>query len=373
MNATQMKVRSTLKGTRGESGINMVDLMMWLVVAALLLAAVIQGIGYYQKASNIYVLKNDLNNAAAVAHAQASLGSGTIDDAALDATLASAAKTSGTTLSYGTMSAYAAGELKQPGDSPYGFEQASVVASTNGLVYVMTATNSAYPDTMVYLYLEKTTSTSDGIVIGSPGSEPVTVINTTATPTATASPSPTATATTVSTAADIPFPITPSACQGTSANIGVMMKIDGLGSGTVDPSCNAGPSGAMVTGGFGWLVQDVNACSASVDLAVTASGSGVGTSGPANCASVFASWKSTIDAGGSVSIKVPLFNTTTGTGTSQRFGLIKYATFNVTGWKFDGSSESGSLSYHNTSTFSGPNACVSMCRGVIGKFTSIDG
>lgn len=43
-----------------QSGINMVDLMMWLVIAALLLATAIQSIGYYQKASQMHILQSDL-------------------------------------------------------------------------------------------------------------------------------------------------------------------------------------------------------------------------------------------------------------------------------------------------------------------------
>jgi type II secretory pathway pseudopilin PulG len=45
-----------------ERGINMVDLMMWLVIAALLLAAALQGIGFYQRAAWSYQLKNDASN-----------------------------------------------------------------------------------------------------------------------------------------------------------------------------------------------------------------------------------------------------------------------------------------------------------------------
>jgi Tfp pilus assembly protein PilE len=45
-----------------QAGINMVDLMMWLVIAALLLAAALQGIGFYQRAAWTYQLKNDLSN-----------------------------------------------------------------------------------------------------------------------------------------------------------------------------------------------------------------------------------------------------------------------------------------------------------------------
>jgi hypothetical protein len=41
----------------------MVDLMMWLLIAALLLAAAIQGIGYYQQAAYIYQAKSDVSAA----------------------------------------------------------------------------------------------------------------------------------------------------------------------------------------------------------------------------------------------------------------------------------------------------------------------
>lgn len=46
-----------------QHGINMVDLMMWLVIAALLLAAAIQTIGYYQQATYVYHAKSDLAGA----------------------------------------------------------------------------------------------------------------------------------------------------------------------------------------------------------------------------------------------------------------------------------------------------------------------
>jgi surface protein len=46
-----------------QRGINMVDLMMWLVIAAMLLATALQGIGYYQKAANLYQLKSNTDAA----------------------------------------------------------------------------------------------------------------------------------------------------------------------------------------------------------------------------------------------------------------------------------------------------------------------
>ena len=51
--------RSAFSKPVDQSGINMVDLMMWLVIAALLLAAALQSIGFYQKAAWNYQLQSD--------------------------------------------------------------------------------------------------------------------------------------------------------------------------------------------------------------------------------------------------------------------------------------------------------------------------
>lgn len=56
------RINRPFASLKDQSGINMVDLMMWLVIAALLLAAAIQSIGYYQKAAH-------LNNMKFAAHA----------------------------------------------------------------------------------------------------------------------------------------------------------------------------------------------------------------------------------------------------------------------------------------------------------------
>ena len=68
---------------RGEKqyGINMVDLMMWLVIAALLLAAAIQGIGYYQKAAYLYQMQSDLDGVGTLATGKAAQNKGVIDKA----------------------------------------------------------------------------------------------------------------------------------------------------------------------------------------------------------------------------------------------------------------------------------------------------
>lgn len=62
----------------------MVDLMMWLVIAALLLAAAIQGIGYYQKAAYLYHMKSDLSGAGEVTMAKVADNDGKLTKTAVD-------------------------------------------------------------------------------------------------------------------------------------------------------------------------------------------------------------------------------------------------------------------------------------------------
>lgn len=61
------------KGQMTQLGINMVDLMMWLVIAALLLAAALQGIGYYQQAAWTYQAKADVASVRTYMEAQFTL------------------------------------------------------------------------------------------------------------------------------------------------------------------------------------------------------------------------------------------------------------------------------------------------------------
>jgi surface protein len=74
---------SKLKG-EGQKGINMVDLMMWLVIAALLLAAALQGINYYQKAAVLHQMQNDLSGAGSNVMAVVANQKGVIDKDAAD-------------------------------------------------------------------------------------------------------------------------------------------------------------------------------------------------------------------------------------------------------------------------------------------------
>lgn len=55
-----------------QKAINMVDLMMWIVIASLLLAVALQGLSYYRQAASIYELQNDVMGAAQNVTAKAS-------------------------------------------------------------------------------------------------------------------------------------------------------------------------------------------------------------------------------------------------------------------------------------------------------------
>jgi Tfp pilus assembly protein PilE len=70
VNQIRKRLAPEPRSTLSERGINMVDLMMWLVIAAMLLAAALQGINYYQQAAYAYQAKSDLASAHTWAAAQ---------------------------------------------------------------------------------------------------------------------------------------------------------------------------------------------------------------------------------------------------------------------------------------------------------------
>ena len=76
-----MKTESLRNRLSSQRGINMVDLMMWLVIAALLLAAAIQGIGFYQHRAYIHQMSSDVRGAGQNALARVSMDSGKLTEA----------------------------------------------------------------------------------------------------------------------------------------------------------------------------------------------------------------------------------------------------------------------------------------------------
>lgn len=73
---TRKKISLT---TSDHRGINIVDLMMWLVIAALLLATALQSIGYYQKAAITHQLESDLTGVASYVMSTSTLNGGKFD------------------------------------------------------------------------------------------------------------------------------------------------------------------------------------------------------------------------------------------------------------------------------------------------------
>ncbi|MDQ0240205.1 Tad domain-containing protein [Arthrobacter bambusae] len=163
------------------------------------------------------------------------------------------------------------------------------------------------------------------------------------------------------------FPLAYSICQVQGYIGGALQLLQDHGSGA-NPSCNYGPSGATVAGGYGWIVQDTGACGGTINLAVSEGGSAPGNSSPGNCAATLQKWADTINAGRDVVVLLPVFDAVTGTGAGAIYHLVSFAAFKVAGWTFSGNNNLPD-SFHNTSPYV-PSAvsCNGNCRGIIGSF-----
>lgn len=163
------------------------------------------------------------------------------------------------------------------------------------------------------------------------------------------------------------FPLAYSICQVRGYIGGGLQLLQDHGSGA-NPSCNYGPSGATVAGGYGWIVQDTGACGGTINLAVSEGGSAPGNSSPGNCAATLQKWADTINAGRDVVVLLPVFDAVTGTGAGAIYHLVSFAAFKVAGWTFSGNNSLPD-SFHNTSPdVPSSVSCNGNCRGIIGSF-----
>lgn len=166
------------------------------------------------------------------------------------------------------------------------------------------------------------------------------------------------------------FPLAFSICQ-VKDNIGGSLQLLQEHGKNANADCNYGPSGAAVQGGFGWLVQDSGKCGGTIDLAVSEGGSDPGNNAPGNCTTELNRWASDITAGRDVIVLLPVFNKVTGTGAGAVYGLVSFAAFKVTGWKFSGGTGLPYEFRSERSTTTGVTTateCKGECRGVIGSF-----
>lgn len=168
------------------------------------------------------------------------------------------------------------------------------------------------------------------------------------------------------------FPLAFSICQVKDNIDGGLQLLQDHGQ-NANASCNYGPSGAAVSGGYGWLVQDTGKCGGTIDLAVSEGGSDPGNNAPGNCDATLNGWGKDIAAGKKVIVLLPVFNKITGTGSGAIYSLISFAAFDVTGWKFSGGT---GLPYEFQSTKSTTTGvttatqCTGNCRGIIGRFVT---
>jgi hypothetical protein len=166
-----------------------------------------------------------------------------------------------------------------------------------------------------------------------------------------------------------PFPLAFSVCQVVGQIDGNLQLLQDHGSGA-NPSCNYGPSGLVVPGGFGWLAQNPGQCGASINIALAEGGSDPGKGAPSNCDAVLAQWVSTLQSGQRLVVLLPVFTAVVGTGSGAIYTLVGFAAYSVIGWNFGGASTAHPNNAYNNTSPGVPSslACTGNCNGIIGKF-----
>jgi hypothetical protein len=163
--------------------------MMWLVIAALLLAAAIQSIGYYQKSAHVFNMKSEVDGVVSRIYAEAANEGSDINEATLTKVISdhnTAHGTDGIVISYNSVSTVAAGPS---GDENYGFERASSLQT-----FYLKAKSDAVDDAYVVYFFKDTANFKQGIsVVTENRIDPI--ASGEATPGVTTSPTETATAT----------------------------------------------------------------------------------------------------------------------------------------------------------------------------------
>lgn len=163
------------------------------------------------------------------------------------------------------------------------------------------------------------------------------------------------------------FPLAYSICQVRGYIGGALQLLQDHGTGA-NPSCNYGPAGATVAGGYGWITQDAGVCGGTINLVVSEGGSAPGNSLPNNCAATLQKWSDTITAGRDVIVLLPVFDSVIGTGSGAIYHLVSFAAFKVAGWKFSGNNSTPEAFRNSSPDVSSALSCTGNCRGIIGSF-----
>ncbi|GAB4099301.1 pilus assembly protein TadG-related protein [Sinomonas halotolerans] len=163
------------------------------------------------------------------------------------------------------------------------------------------------------------------------------------------------------------FPLAFSVCQIQGFVDGGMQLLQDHGK-NLNPDCTYGPSGAVVDGGFGWLVQDAGQCGGYIDVALSEGGSDPGNSAPGNCSTTLTKWANDLQAGKQVVVLLPVFTSVTGTGNTAVYSIKGFAAFKVAGWKFSGDSGVPNTFRNRSPDVPLSLECTGECRGIIGSF-----
>lgn len=141
------------------------------------------------------------------------------------------------------------------------------------------------------------------------------------------------------------------------------MQVIGIAGGSVNNCSSTSPSGQLMPGGFSWLADPTNTCTANVSTASPATGGSTGVSISSACQAVLSTLANK-------TILLPVYSSFTGTGSGAQYTISGFAAFTVLGWNFVGSGGSA----YNNSTYPG-YTCTGNCKGIIGqfvKFVSLD-
>jgi hypothetical protein len=168
---SQLKTKKLSPSLEQESldsrGINIVDLMMWLVIAALLLAAAIQAIGYYQQATKVYLMQDEVTGVVAKIHAASAIEGETVSEEIIRSSLEThnnAHANDDIAVSYGLIPAGAVAAPSVKDSS--GFSLASVVASTSpSEMFYLQASSESVESSYVVYFFQKTNQFKQGLTV----------------------------------------------------------------------------------------------------------------------------------------------------------------------------------------------------------------
>ncbi len=123
----------------------------------------------------------------------------------------------------------------------------------------------------------------------------------------------------------------------------------------------SGPAGQNLPGGFDWLQTTAsNVCTAVINLNTNTTYNNTGLAISTACKAALVSYINSYNAGNPVTVFIPIFGSTSGTGNNATYGIIGLAGFVVTGYAhLPGGNSAGPNSYGPTNTLcTGSAACI---------------